>query len=40
MTENLYDLRPGCAVRTVVEDIKPLVDLQAKYDRQFKQVLS
>ena len=36
MTENSYDLRPGCAVRTVVEDIRPLVDLQAKYDRQIQ----
>ena len=36
MTENSYDLRPGCAVRTVVSDIEPLVDLQAKYERQIQ----
>ena len=36
MTENSYELRPGCAVRTVVDDIKPLVDLQAKHERQIQ----
>ena len=30
MGERSYQLRPGCAVRTVVSDIEPLVDLQAK----------
>jgi 2-isopropylmalate synthase len=36
MTENSYDLRPGCAVRTVVSDIEPLVNLQAKYETQIQ----
>ncbi|MED5258052.1 MAG: LeuA family protein [Candidatus Thermoplasmatota archaeon] len=36
MGENGYDLRPGCAVRTVVGDIEPLVDLQAKHERQIQ----
>ena len=36
MTENSYELRPGCAVRTVVDDIRPLVDLQAKHERQIQ----
>tara|TARA_B110000902_G_scaffold267200_1_gene359062 strand:- start:1264 stop:2520 length:1257 start_codon:yes stop_codon:yes gene_type:complete len=36
MTENSYDLRPGCAVRTLVSDIEPLVDLQAKFERQIQ----
>ena len=36
MGENGYDLRPGCAVRTVVSDIEPLVDLQAKHERQIQ----
>ncbi|MAZ23405.1 MAG: 2-isopropylmalate synthase [Euryarchaeota archaeon] len=31
-----YSLRPGCAVRTVVSDIEPLVDLQAKHERQIQ----
>ena len=36
MGENGYELRPGCAVRTVVSDIEPLVDLQAKHERQIQ----
>ena len=36
MGENNYELRPGCAVRTVVSDIEPLVDLQAKHERQIQ----
>ena len=36
MTENSYDLRPGCAVRTLISDIEPLVDLQAKFERQIQ----
>ena len=36
MTEESYELRPGCAVRTVVDDIRPLVDLQAKHERQIQ----
>ncbi|GIT41611.1 MAG: hypothetical protein Ct9H300mP10_06210 [Methanobacteriota archaeon] len=35
MGENGYSLPPGCAVRTVVSDIEPLVNLQAKHERQF-----
>ena len=31
IVENGYSIRPGCAVRTVVSDIEPLVDLQAKH---------
>ena len=34
MGENGYNLRPGCAVRTVVSDIEPLVELQSKHERQ------
>jgi 2-isopropylmalate synthase len=34
--ENSYEIRPGCAVRTVVDDIAPLIDLQAKYDCQIQ----
>ena len=36
MGENGYNLRPGCAVRTVVSDIEPLVELQAKHERQIQ----
>ncbi|MEO2208711.1 MAG: LeuA family protein, partial [Candidatus Poseidoniia archaeon] len=36
MGENGYELRPGCAVRTVVSDIEPLVELQAKHERQIQ----
>ena len=36
MGEKGYSLRPGCAVRTVVSDIEPLVDLQAKHERQIQ----
>ena len=36
MGENQYALRPGCAVRTVVSDIEPLVDLQAKHEQQIQ----
>ena len=30
--ENDYQIRPGCAVRTVVGDIEPMVNLQAKHE--------
>ncbi|HJN55767.1 MAG TPA: LeuA family protein [Candidatus Poseidoniales archaeon] len=30
--KNDYDIRPGCAVRTVVADIEPMVDLIAKHE--------
>ena len=36
MGENSYSIRPGCAVRTLVSDIEPLVDLQAKHERQIQ----
>jgi len=36
MGDSEYSLRPGCAVRTVVSDIEPLVDLQAKHERQIQ----
>jgi 2-isopropylmalate synthase len=36
MGENDYSIRPGCAVRTLVSDIEPLVDLQAKHERQIQ----
>lgn len=36
MGENDYQIRPGCAVRTVISDIEPLVDLQAKHSRQIQ----
>ena len=36
MGENGYNLRPGCAVRTVVSDIEPLVELQAKHERKIQ----
>ena len=32
IVENNYQIRPGAAVRTVVSDIEPLVDLQAKFE--------
>ncbi|MBJ28474.1 MAG: 2-isopropylmalate synthase [Euryarchaeota archaeon] len=36
MGEHGYELRPGCAVRTLVSDIEPLVDLQAKHEREIQ----
>ena len=36
MGDRDYSLRPGCAVRTVVSDIEPLVDLQAKHETQIQ----
>jgi 2-isopropylmalate synthase len=36
ITENDYKIRPGCAVRTVVSDIEPLIDLQAKHEMQIQ----
>jgi len=36
MGDNGYQIRPGCAVRTVVSDIEPLVELQAKHERQIQ----
>ncbi len=34
--ENDYSIRPGCAVRTLMGDIEPLVDLQAKYEMEIQ----
>ena len=34
--EQDYSIRPGCAVRTVISDIEPLVDLQAKHDMEIQ----
>ena len=31
-----YSLRPGCAVRTLVSDIEPLVNLQSKHETQIQ----
>ena len=31
-----YKIRPGCAVRTVVSDIEPLVNLQSKHEREIQ----
>ncbi len=36
ITENGYQIRPGCAVRTVISDIEPLVELQAKHEMQIQ----
>ena len=36
MGDNGYQIRPGCAVRTVDSDIEPLVELQAKHERQIQ----
>ena len=36
MGDRDYSLRPGCAVRTLVSDIEPLVDLQAKHEMQIQ----
>ena len=36
INENGYQIRPGCAVRTVVSDIEPLIDLQAKHEMQIQ----
>ena len=36
IVENDYKIRPGAAVRTVISDIEPLVDLQAKYEIQIQ----
>jgi 2-isopropylmalate synthase len=36
MGENDYQIRPGAAVRTIIGDIEPLVDLQAKHERQIQ----
>ena len=36
MGDNEYSIRPGCAVRTVVSDIEPLVELQAKHEREIQ----
>ena len=36
ISENDYQIRPGCAVRTVVSDIEPLVDLQAKHEMKIQ----
>ena len=34
--DNDYEIRPGCAVRTVISDIAPLVDLQAKHEMKIQ----
>ena len=34
--DNDYSIRPGCAVRTLMSDIEPLVDLQAKYEMEIQ----
>ena len=34
--ENDYSIRPGCAVRTLMGDIEPLVDLQAKFEMEIQ----
>ena len=34
--DNDYSIRPGCAVRTLMGDIEPLVDLQAKYEMEIQ----
>ena len=31
-----YKLRPGCAVRTVISDIEPLVNLQSRHEREIQ----
>ncbi|MEC7112483.1 MAG: 2-isopropylmalate synthase, partial [Candidatus Thermoplasmatota archaeon] len=31
ITENDYQIRPGAAVRTLMQDIEPLVELQEKH---------
>ncbi|MAS22785.1 MAG: 2-isopropylmalate synthase, partial [Euryarchaeota archaeon] len=36
ISDNDYQIRPGCAVRTVVSDIEPLVDLQAKHEMKIQ----
>ena len=36
IVENDYKIRPGAAVRTIISDIEPLVDLQAKYEIQIQ----
>ena len=36
IVENDYKIRPGAAVRTVISDIEPLVELQAKYEIQIQ----
>jgi len=36
INENSYEIRPGCAVRTVVSDIAPLIDLQSKHECQIQ----
>ena len=34
--DNDYSIRPGCAVRTLMSDIEPLVDLQSKYEMEIQ----
>ena len=34
--DNDYSIRPGCAVRTLMSDIEPLVGLQAKYEMEIQ----
>ena len=36
ITENDYNIRPGAAVRTLMQDIEPLVELQQKHGIQIQ----
>ena len=36
ITENDFKIKPGAAVRTLMNDIEPLVDLQAKHEMQIQ----
>ena len=36
ITENDFKIKPGAAVRTLMNDIEPLVDLQAKHEIQIQ----
>ena len=36
ISDNGYEIRPGCAVRTVVSDIQPLIELQSKHEMKIQ----
>ncbi|MED5302898.1 MAG: 2-isopropylmalate synthase, partial [Candidatus Thermoplasmatota archaeon] len=36
INDNGYKIRPGCAVRTVVSDIEPLIELQSKHEMKIQ----
>ena len=36
MRSNDYQIRPGCAVRTVISDIEPLIELQSRHEIQIQ----